>query len=344
MAPSLLLLFSAFIIVFSPSLCLKQHPLDSLTPSEFTQIKTILAKTYPAHNISFQYVGLDEPKKSTVLLWNSKSNTKSLPSRRALVVTRINRQTHKSIVDLSTSSVVTGLPQRLHPAVLARLRNHSPKRDCLHTSWFWSQTERTAVSELPFTYKPFLKSMKNRGLNISQVVCTTFSVGWFGENKSRLSKLNCFYTDGTVNLYVTPVEGITVVVDLEEVFPVFLAGTHIWANWVFHLGFGVRTGVVISLASIYDLDKHKYRRVFQPRTGTTNSFFDCGEFGFGLSTVSLEPLTDFPSNAKFIDGYYAAGDGTPVQISNAICIFERHAGNILWRHTEVTIPDEVLGY
>lgn len=58
------------------------------------------------------------------------------------------------------------------------------------------------------------------------------------------------------------------------------------------------------------------------------TFFDNGEFGFGLSTVSLEPLTDCSSNAKFMDAYYAAGDGTSVKISNAICIFERHAGNI----------------
>ncbi|CAL2224740.1 unnamed protein product [Prunus armeniaca] len=34
-----------------------------------------------------------------------------------------------------------------------------------------------------------------------------------------------------------------------------------WANWVFHLGFDVRTGTILSLASIYDLAKHKYRRV-----------------------------------------------------------------------------------
>lgn len=200
LAPSLLLLFSTFIILFSLSSCLKQHPLDPFTPSEFTQIKTILEKSYPAYNISFQYVGLDEPEKSTVLSWNSKSNTKSPPPRRALVVTRINRQTHESIVDLSTRSVVSDV-----------------KIDDKHGYPLLNNEEQTAVSELPFTYKPFLQSIKKRGLNISQVVCTTFSVGWFGEKESRLSKLNCFYTNGTVNLYVTPVEGITVVVDLEEV-------------------------------------------------------------------------------------------------------------------------------
>lgn len=53
------------------------------------------------------------------------------------------------------------------------------------------------------------------------------------------------------------------------------------------------------------------------------TFFDNGEFGFGQSTVPLKPLNDCPNNAKFIDAYYASEDGTPVKISNAICIFER---------------------
>ena len=71
--------------------------------------------------------------------------------------------------------------------------------------------------ELPQTYKPFIESIKKRGLNLSEVVCSTFTIGWFGELKSkRVLKVLCFYVDGPMNLYVRPVEGITLVVDIDE--------------------------------------------------------------------------------------------------------------------------------
>jgi primary-amine oxidase len=128
-----------------------------------------------------------------------------------------------------------------------------------------------------------------------------------------------------------------------------------WANWKFHVGFGVRAGIVISLASIYDLEKHKYRRVlykgyiselFVPYQDPTEefyikTFFDSGEFGFGQSTVSLIPNRDCPSNAEFIDVYIHSYDGTPSLLKNAICIFEQY-GSIMWRHTETGIPNEYV--
>ncbi|XP_050131504.1 amine oxidase [copper-containing] alpha 2, peroxisomal-like [Malus sylvestris] len=382
LAPSLLVILSIFITLSSLTSC---HPLDPLTPSEFIHVKTIVQKSYPSQNLSFQYVGLDEPEKSTVLSWQSKP-TKTPPPlpRRALVVLRLKMKTLELIVDISTRSIVS-----------------KTEFDNKHGYPLLNNEEQSVATELPFKYKPFIQSIKKRGLNMSEVVCSTFSVGWFGEaNTKRTIKINCFYKKDSVNLYVRPVEGITVAVDLDElkiveyidrfVAPVPKAeGTEYrasnqkppfgprlngapvmsgdkgfkldgntvrWANWIFHLGFDVRTGVIISQASIYDLEMHKYRRVlyrgfvsefFVPYMDPTEewyykTFFDCGEFGFGLSTVSLKPLTDCPANAQFMDAYYAAQDGTPVKISNAYCIFERHAGNILWRHTEVTIPDIVI--
>ncbi|KAM7279111.1 hypothetical protein ACFE04_006245 [Oxalis oulophora] len=128
------------------------------------------------------------------------------------------------------------------------------------------------------------------------------------------------------------------------------------ANWKFHLGFDGRSGPIISTASIYDTEKQKYRsvlyrgyvsEVFVPYMDPSEewyfkSYLDAGEFGLGFSAVSLQPFADCPNNAIFIDGYYATQDGTPAKISNLFCVFERHAGDVMWRHTEVGIPGEVI--
>jgi primary-amine oxidase len=198
----LLLLFSSFTI--SPISCYKgaQHPLDPLSPKELTLVQTIVKKSYnPSSNntISFHYVGLDEPEKPTVLSSLSKPSTKTLP-RRALVFTRVNEQTHEIIVDLSKRIIVydevyKGLG---YPLLTAE--------------------EQIAAIQLPLTYGPFIESAKKRDLNVSYVVCSTFTVGWFGgvERTKRVVKVQCFYNKGTVNLYLRPIEGIGIVVDLDK--------------------------------------------------------------------------------------------------------------------------------
>ena len=72
------------------------------------------------------------------------------------------------------------------------------------------------------------------------------------------------------------------------------------------------------------------------------TYFDSGEFGFGQSASSLQPLTDCPSNAAFLDAFYQSSNGSPVQISNAFCIFEKYSGDVMWRHTEIEIPNQVV--
>ena len=192
----LLLSFHIFSLVSSH----QHHPLDSLTPSEFTLVRTIVNKTYPSSklNITFQYIGLDEPDKPIILSWLSNPKSKP-PPRRAFVIARLDKQSHEIIVDLSTRVIVSDKVYHGHGYPLLTL------------------DEQFAAIELPQTYEPFIESIKKRGLNLSEVVCSTFTIGWFGELKSkRVLKLLCFYIDGTVNLYARPVEGITLVVDLDE--------------------------------------------------------------------------------------------------------------------------------
>lgn len=129
-----------------------------------------------------------------------------------------------------------------------------------------------------------------------------------------------------------------------------------WANWEFHLGYDVRAGTVISLASVKDSEKGIFRRVlhrgyvselFVPYMDPSEewyykTFFDSGEFGFGLSAAPLEPMTDCPANAAFMDAYITDRDGLPIKQSNALCVFERYSGDASWRHTEFGITGQVV--
>ncbi|KAK9161104.1 hypothetical protein Syun_007445 [Stephania yunnanensis] len=368
------------------------HPLDSITPSEFAQVRSIILSSRLAsnhhhhhHNLTFQYVGLDPPPKPTLLSWLSSSPTSSLPPRRAFAIIRFDKQTFEITIDLSTNTIV-----------FDQLYN-GPEYP------LFTGEEQAEATLLPLSYPPFLESLRKRGLKVEEVVCVTYSVGWFGgrAKAKREMKALCFYLNGTVNLYVRPLEGITVVVDLDVMEisryydritvpvpkadgtefrtfnveppfgpnvngvtivqpdgPGFVMDGHIirWANWNFHLGFDVRAGVIISLASIFDVQKQEFRRVlykayvselFVPYMDPTEewyykTFFDAGEFGFGLCTLPLEPLRDCPANAVFIDAFYAGQDGKPLQIPNALCVFERYAGDVMWRHTETGIPGQFI--
>ncbi|OMO61212.1 Copper amine oxidase [Corchorus capsularis] len=351
------LLFSIFFFLSPTFITSKPHPLDSLTPSEFTLIQSIVSQAYPSskYKLTFQYVGLDEPEKPVVKSWLSKPTTKP-PPRQALVMLRLNQQSHELIVDLSKRSIIS---------------------DKIYDGYGYpllTAEEQEDAADLALKHRPFLASIKKRGLNISEVVCSPLTIGWYGEEKSKRElKVSCYYLDGTANMYLRPIEEIIMTVDLEKMkvteyndksvspmpkaegtdyrpskqtppfgprlnaapptptgqTPFKIDGNVVsWANWKFHLGFDARVGPVISLASIYDPDKAKYRQVvyrsfiselFVPYQDPTEAwyhrtFFDCGEFGFGIYAVSLEPLNDCPSGAVFIDGYYAGQDGKPVKI------------------------------
>ncbi|XP_020091581.1 primary amine oxidase 1-like [Ananas comosus] len=377
------LIFSALLLsLFSTSCSListSPHPLDSLTPDEITAIRrVILASPLGSSSgpLSFHYVGLDEPDKPQLLSFLSNPTAAPRPPRRAFVVARAGKETREIYVDITNSKIISdstyggiGYP-------------------------IFTLAEQAAAVSLPMSYTPFIESVAKRGVDLSQVICSTFSVGWFGERKKgkRVLKVPCFVAGEAANFYARPLEGITIVVDMDEMqivqyrdrvqLPVPKAegtdyrrrtksgsvgqpeGTGFeingniirWANWEFHLSYDVRAGAIISLASVYDGEKCACRRVlyrgfvselFVPYMDPVDewyyrTFFDEGEFGFGLWASPLVPEADCPAGAAFLDGYYAGQDGKPIKIENVFCVFQRYAGDVAWRHTEFGLPEGVI--
>ena len=64
------------------------------------------------------------------------------------------------------------------------------------------------------------------------------------------------------------------------------------------------------------------------------AYMDSGEYGFGNFLSPLRKGVDCPTYARFLTVTMPQDDGEPIQIPNAICMFERSIGDPAWRHYE----------
>uniref|UniRef100_A0A0D6QW78 Amine oxidase n=2 Tax=Araucaria cunninghamii TaxID=56994 RepID=A0A0D6QW78_ARACU len=357
------------------------HPLDPLTIQEIKKVKQILSKSSAFNHgkFSLHSVVLEEPLKGEVIAW--KGGKKGLPSRKASVIAQADGYSTQLVVDLGLGQIISN--------------------EASHSSGYPTMTieDMTTAVKLPLKSKEFVKIITKKGVNVSDVACVPISVGWFGvaEEGRRLIKVQCYSSAGTVNFYMRPIEGLTVLVDMDskEVLKITDKGKDIplpkgkdtdyrlvaqkypllpplnpisieqpkgpsfkvdghqvkWGSWEFHVKPDPRAGVIISDASVKDPDSGKLRRVlykgftselFVPYMDPSDAWYfktymDAGEYGFGLNSMSLDPLNDCPRNAYFMDAVFAHSDGTPYVRPNMVCIFERYAGDIAWRHTECPI-------
>lgn len=125
-----------------------------------------------------------------------------------------------------------------------------------------------------------------------------------------------------------------------------------WDMWRFNYRIDKRPGVVLSNVAAKDrgewrsvLYQAHLSEVFVPYMDPDQGWYwrtymDSGEYGFGLFLTPLRAKVDCPAYATFLPAMVHTDTGEPVEIPDAICVFERSTGDPMWRHYEVFAQSE----
>jgi primary-amine oxidase len=114
-----------------------------------------------------------------------------------------------------------------------------------------------------------------------------------------------------------------------------------WQKWSFVIGFTMRQGLILHHLT-YDNRSVLYRAALSEMVvpygdpaeqQARKNAFDCGEYGLGCCTNSLELNCDCLGHIKYFDGNMCTSRGELLVIKNAVCLHEEDAG-ILWKHTD----------
>ena len=118
-------------------------------------------------------------------------------------------------------------------------------------------------------------------------------------------------------------------------------------NARFRLRVDKRPGIVLSNIDVRDGERWRsvlyqahLSEVFVPYMDPSagwyfRTYMDSGEYGFGLFLSPLQAGIDCPGHATFLPALVNDDRGRPLEIPDAICVFERYIGDPAWRHFEV---------
>ncbi|MEE2778624.1 MAG: tyramine oxidase [Acidobacteriota bacterium] len=353
------------------------HPLDALNAAEIASAVEVLRAAEKADDDTlFVAITLDEPDKQQVLAWKPGDPM----ARRARVVMRRDRSTIQAIVDLGAPSLVSsGEVAGVQPAIATpelfagmaaaigdpRMQEGLAKRGITDLEQLFC-APRT-VGNFGQAAEMTRRLSKLDCFDIRGILTDVFAKPI--EGLFATVDLDTGEVIEVTDLGVVPIPPGDSELDPEsigaqrEVEPVLFSsprGSNVaidgswvsWQKWSFHLRWDVRAGLIVSMVGYEDdgerrsiLYQGSLAEIFVPYQDPTEGWYfrnymDEGDYGLGTMGAALEPGADCPESAVFVSPIMANAEGGSAQLPNRVCVYERTAGDPIWRHydlaTEVT--------
>jgi primary-amine oxidase len=347
-----------------------RHPLDPLTEDEIRLAVTIARGDARLTSAAFPMIALREPAKAFVRGWQPGQPL----ARHARMSVMAAQSVFEVDVDLSASRIVSVVERQGAEPPITSSEIEATKEVLSHAGFRAALAKRgirdlAKVFCAPFS-AGFYGDAADAGRRLVKVGCfdtrrtTTNMFGWpierlyamFDLRKREvlsvtdsgvvpISDAELNYTEAAAGLLRDPRKPTAIAQPEGANFTI--AGHEItWGPWSLHARIDPRVGTVISQARWRDgtawrpvLYQGYLSEMFVPYMDAdhgwqTRTYFDTGEYGAGLLATPLAPGVDCPSTASFLPATFANDKGEPFTTPAALCVFERNAGDPIWRHFE----------
>lgn len=345
------------------------HPLDPLTFQEHWTVLEVLqeAERYD-DDTGVSLVLLQEPEKEAVLAWSPGDPVQ----RAALVVLRQDTETYEAVVDLTEGQIRSWTRVEGGQAPWLGREFGAMEDLVKEHPEFVEALARRGITDLTFIDcgggPPGRFGLPEEdGRRLAQVSCTdargvrnawTRGIGGLtavvdmdtrevlrvvDEGAVPVPATNADYDEGSIG----PLREHRTPITLHQPLgPAFRMDGHQveWDRWRFHVRPDHRVGMVISTARFVHEEEERpvlyqghLSEIFVPymdpaASWYTRNFLDIGEYTAGGLVKPLEAQIDCPESSVYLDLVHAGDNGRPRTVPRVVCLFERYAGDPLWRH------------
>ncbi|MBI3049627.1 MAG: tyramine oxidase [Acidobacteria bacterium] len=346
-----------------------QHPLDPLSFQEYWAVLEVLQDTGHLNaETRFSIVNLRQPDKDMVWNW---ARGRDFP-RQAFAVVRQGADAYEAVVDVRQRRLVSWTRlEGVQPNWLDEEFRLMEKEVKSHPDFIAAMKKR-GITDLTFYRcrggpPGYFGTDEQRGRRIAHVQCSdTRGVRntWPRQitGLTAVVDLNAKQVLRVVDEGVIPVTRAVADYDPTSIGPArevpspiridqplgpgFRLDGHVvdWQKWRFHVRPDQRVGTVVSSVTYGDRDRPRQvlyeghlSEIFVPYMDPAfdwyrRNFLDAGEFSAGGLLKPLLRGLDCPEGAVYLDGLIADDEGRPKTVPNVICLFEREAGDMAWRH------------